>query len=1789
MESSKVITGTFFSYYWYVDEKEKEITSVRVYGLDENNKNICLRIDDFTPYIYLELPVKAANGSNIDWKSKVQSLGDRLDDMLKEHKPIKKKLQFKHKLYGAEIDKDGNKKVFPYLLCSFSNKTDYKNLFYILKKPIYILGVGQIKLKMHEQDASEILQLVSCRDIPTAGWIKFKGKEIIGEEKLTICDKEYVVGYQHLNKFDKNILACPKIMGFDIEVNSTNPSAMPQASKPGDKIFQISCVFSREGESEYDNYLLTLGEVDPELVSDDVNVYMFESEADLLEGFTELVREQNPNIIVGYNILKFDIQYMIDRAKSSATHFCFNDFAKLGFHKDNISNQEKIKWSSSAFKNQEFDYLDAEGRVFVDLLPLIQRDYKFNNYQLKTVSQELLKDTKDDLSPKGIFKCYRIGIQKEKDGTYSKKAIKAMSICGRYCLKDSILVIKLMEKLQAWVGLAEMAKTTNISIFDVFTQGQQKKVYSQIYKYCMYQNIVVEKDAYFTKENERYVGAHVFPPVPGNYERVLPFDFASLYPTTIIAYNIDYSSWVTDPSIPDEKCNVFTWRDCISCIHDPKVIKYNELTKYIDGEKEILKKLREDRDNKSNKYIKQTFIDQLNKKVEELKPYISERSDIKKTISKTPMCEERYYRFLKEPKGVVPTILQNLLDARKNTRKQIKENQKLIEGIDDNKKIRDIDDLNKVLDKRQLAYKISANSMYGILGVKKGLLPFMPGAMVCTYMGRTNIEIVADTITKKYGGKLVYGDSVTGDTPILCKINNKIVYRTIDNLPHFGWTIYKDEKEVANPISIEVWTENGFTKVKNIIRHKTKKEIFRVLIHTGIVDVTEDHGLLDEYGTKISPKDINIGSNLLTHDLPIDCEYKFNDINKDLAFVMGLFYADGSCGSYKRHDNKGYVNTWAINNQDRELLKKCENILNNSPKNTKYEFHNLTYKILETIKSSNVLKLVSAGKNISSFVKVWRELFYDKEKYKKVPDEILWSNKEVRQSFLDGYYAGDGDKDKNGYYRFDNKGKIGAAGLYFLATSLGYNVSINIIKDKNNIYRLTCTKNAQRKQENTVKKIQSLGNTEQYVYDLETENHHFSAGIGKLIVHNTDCVLASEPVLIKTKIFDKNIIEYKTVEELSDGKWQRINPNKEISKAKDGYQIWSDTGFTNIVNVVRCSIIKPLTRILTHVGVVNCSNEHSLLTEDLKSITPLEVKIGDKLCISELPLPNDTPKKPIYNNKLTKELIEEYIIPSFEYEGLTAELAFAWGLFYADGSCGEYMSNTGYTKSTWAINNQDNKLLERTCDILNRNETSLSFKILDTMKSSSVNKLVAKQFSKKIEHKNTIVTFVSKYRNLFYNNRRYKKVPSIIFNSPFEIRQSFFMGYYAGDGSKKDPAISLFNKGAIGSAGLFYLMKSVGYQVSINTREDKVDIFKLTGSTPEIKMRYISNAIKKIIPLESKDNEYIYDIQTENHHFAAGVGQLVVHNSNYITFPHLKNADESWDYALKVSKEVSALFPPPIYLEFEHSIYAQFFILTKKRYLFRSCGRDGIVDKKIGKKGVLLARRDNALIIRLIYEKLISMIFDKISRDDVLYYILEELNRICSNSVPHKEYVITKSVGDVNNMNISEPYKDEKGKMKVKIGNYIAPMLPKNAKEKEKEILKKEAIDEIDYYKKCLPAVVQLAEKMRNRGQRVDVGTRLEYVIVDVGKNKKQYEKIENIDYFLQHNDIIRIDFLEYIRLMINPIDDLLNVGFKKNIQDGYKFKKDFIFDQYKFRSINRKKMLDEIKSLFTPKLMFKN
>lgn len=1044
----------FFPYSWYLDENETELTVIRVYGLDENNDSICVRITNFTPYIYLELP------ETINWNSsKAQLFGDELDRILKDKRPLEKKLMFKKKLYGANIDSNGQKKLFPFLMCSFACRGDIRTLEYALKRRLTIPGLGNLQIKMHEQDADPILQLVSCRDIPTAGWISFSGRRIEGDIKDTLCTHEFDVKWKSLRKVVRDTLPNPKIMGFDIEVNSTNPSAMPKPEKPGDKVFQISCVISVQGTDEYRNYLLTLGEPDPDVVGRDTNIYMYPTEARLLLGFTELIREENPNIIVGYNILNFDIPYMIERAK-----FCdmIREFDTQGFHKYNHAKERTIKWSSSAYKNQEFSFLDAEGRLYVDLLPLVKRDYKMDNYKLKTISEYFIGQTKDPLSVKGIFKCYRIGIKRDENGVYSPKAKKALGIVGKYCVQDSVLVVKLMEKLQTWVGLSEMARTCNVPIFTLYTQGQQIKVYSQIYKYCMYENIVVEKDGYITKDDERYVGAHVFPPVPGVYDNVCPFDFNSLYPSVIIAYNIDYSTIVLDNSVPDNMCHDMEWEDHIGCVHDEKMIRKNALSELINIQNAKIKSVREKAGKSLDKFRKKELADEIELLKKEIQPYMKERSEIYKTKPKNPMCAKRHYRFLKEPKGVLPTILKNLLEARANTREKIKGNKQLMKNNENEEEKIDLESLNVVLDKRQLAYKVSANSMYGAMGVRRGYLPFMPGAMCTTYMGRVSIERVARIIPEQYNGELVYGDT----------------------------------------------------------------------------------------------------------------------------------------------------------------------------------------------------------------------------------------------------------------------------------------------------------------------------------------------------------------------------------------------------------------------------------------------------------------------------------------------------------------------------------------------------------------------------------------------------------------------------------------------------------------------------------------------------------------------------------------------DSNYIHFPDMTSTRECWAFAEKVADEVSALFPAPMRLEFESTIYSRFMILTKKRYMYRSCGKEGVVDNKIGKKGVLLARRDNSQVIRSIYEGLIANIFNGMEKNDVLYYLIQEFNKLCSKSFEKTDFVITKSIGsstfDIDDI---QTVINEKGIKKVKLGDYTVPYLPTEGEEREHLLKLKNAETDEEYYVKCLPAQIQLAEKMRRRGHRVDVGSRIEYVItVQESAKAKQYEKIESYDYYNLHSEIIELDFMHYLKLASNPVDEVLEAVFKIP---------NFVLNQYNFRLKTRTNMLSELRRLFEPKLIF--
>jgi DNA polymerase elongation subunit (family B) len=220
-----------------------------------------------------------------------------------------------------------------------------------------------------------------------------------------------------------------------------------------------------------------------------------------------------------------------------------------------------------------------------------------------------------------------------------------------------------------------------------------------------------------------------------------------------------------------------------------------------------------------------------------------------------------HHRFVKKEvyEGVLPRLVSKLVNERRAVRKILEGNKDPI--------------LKIILDKRQLALKISANSVFGFLGVANGKLPLMEGAMSITSKGRELIGYVNKYLEEKYNGKIVYNDSVAEYTPILVRRDGQVEWIEIREL--FELDIPKkfldrgDVKERYVVEGIEIWSDKGWTKIKEIIRHDVSKRMFRVKTGSGYVDVTEDHSLLDKDGNKLSPKDCKIGTELLHHELPL--------------------------------------------------------------------------------------------------------------------------------------------------------------------------------------------------------------------------------------------------------------------------------------------------------------------------------------------------------------------------------------------------------------------------------------------------------------------------------------------------------------------------------------------------------------------------------------------------------------------------------------------------------------------------------------------------------------------------------------------------------------------------------------------------------------------------------------------------------------------------------------------------------------------------------------------------------
>lgn len=963
--------------------KMKKIFNIQCYGITEHGNSVCVRIHGFKPYFFIQKP----------------------DDWTAVHFGL-----FKSKIENDfELSENGvgytdripyyyfnNYEKKTYIRLVFPNMNGFYNcLRYIKESRIRICDKKyDLSKLLCETRVTSLLRFFHIKNVKPVGWLllkKGKYKMLTFDDKSTNCQLEYSIHYNDIETTDKTEIGQFKTLSYDIECTSTD-GTFPNPQRTGDKIIQIGTSINIFGQSKIHKYIATLKKCLP---IDGVHIDECKNEKELILKWCAFVRKVDPDIITGYNIWGFDWKYIYDRAfggNGKTTMPYWRDIFKLLSRVKNIAFNDKyvsgVKYiekelRSSALGQNQLRYIDIEGIVQIDLLKVIQKDYKLPSYKLNNVSKHFMNNQKEDLSPQELFKNYRKG---------TPELIRQIAT---YCVQDCVLCTDLINKLHVIPNNLGMGNVCYIPFSFLFTRGQGIKVFSLIAKRCREEGFIIKDIQKEDIDTASYEGAIVFTPKAGIYfEPVAVMDYASLYPSSMIAENISHDSLLgfKEYKIIDEKKGTYEKEPYKNTINE----KYNNLPeyRYNDIEYDI---------------------------------FIGIAKDKKKTGKK--IC--RFVENKSGKKSVLPRILNHLLKARKDTRTRMKYktihhvNGKNFSGIlsseNDNNILTNIhgdkfiiskSDTIKieqtynnfqqaVLNGQQLAYKITCNSVYGQVGASTSSVCLKELAASTTAIGRQMVIVAKDeTLANFKGSKLVYGDSIVGDEPLLLRNNNgKIIIKTIETLST-EWKSYEEFKpfdtnrrnKEQSSTDLEVWSNNKWTKIKRVIRHKTKKDIYRVNTHCGVVDVTEDHSLLNEKCEKIKPGKCIIGETKLLQSYP-----EFNVKNNTNIKNICLFTSKSKlevANKYYEYKSKGIqIKIEYNNNNIYSLIQKSyksRNIIKNIVKlrssSTEYVYDLETE---EGIFQAGIGEIIV--KNTDSvfinFVDYIKNKYEDKEKYASYYDE----------------------------------------------------------------------------------------------------------------------------------------------------------------------------------------------------------------------------------------------------------------------------------------------------------------------------------------------------------------------------------------------------------------------------------------------------------------------------------------------------------------------------------------------------------------------------------------------------------------------------------------------------------------------------------------------------------------------------------------------------------------------------------------------------------------------------------
>uniref|UniRef100_A0A5B7C8V6 DNA polymerase n=1 Tax=Davidia involucrata TaxID=16924 RepID=A0A5B7C8V6_DAVIN len=631
---------------------------IRIFGVTREGHSVCCHVHGFEPYFYISCPP-----------------GMGPDDISRFHQILEGRMR--------EVNRNSN---VPKLVCRIELVQKRSIMYYqqqssqpflkivvalptmvtscrgILDRGIQIDGLGMRNFMTYESNVLFALRFMIDCNVVGGNWIEVPaGKYKKTAKNLSYCQLEFDCLYSelisHVPEGEFSKMAPFRILSFDIEC-AGRKGLFPEPTH--DPVIQVSNLVTLQGEDQpFVRNVMTLKSCSP-IVG--VDVMSFDTEREVLLAWRDFIREVDPDVIIGYNICKFDLPYLIQRAEVLG----IAEFPILGRIRNSRVRVKDTTFSSRQYGTRESKEVTVEGRVQFDLLQVMQRDYKLSSYSLNSVSAHFLNEQKEDVHHSIIS-----DLQNGNSETRRRLAV--------YCLKDAYLPQRLLDKLMFIYNYVEMARVTGVPISFLLSRGQSIKVLSQLLRKAKQKNLVIPNVKQAGSEQGTYEGATVLEASAGFYEKpIATLDFASLYPSIMMAYNLCYCTLVT----PEDVRKLNLPPEC---------------------------------------------------------------------VNKTPSGET----FVKSnlQKGILPEILEELLTARKRAKVDLKEAKDPL--------------VKAVLDGRQLALKISANSVYGFTGATVGQLPCLEISSSVTSYGRQMIEHTKKLVEEKFttlGGyehnaEVIYGDT----------------------------------------------------------------------------------------------------------------------------------------------------------------------------------------------------------------------------------------------------------------------------------------------------------------------------------------------------------------------------------------------------------------------------------------------------------------------------------------------------------------------------------------------------------------------------------------------------------------------------------------------------------------------------------------------------------------------------------------------------------------------------------------------------------------------------------------------------------------------------------------------------------------------------------------------------------------------------------------------------------------------------------------------------------------------